>query len=83
MNKQHGKKSSNDWNKTQWQKYNPTHSDEYEKIPNWKTTEHDVIHGFPFKVFTSIHYRPAIQINRYLQEANILESITKEKTNLI
>ena len=41
------------------------------KIPNWKTPGHDGIHGFWFKKFTSIHDSLAIEMNRYLQEADV------------
>ena len=39
------------------------------RIPNWKTSDHDRIHGFWFKKFTSIHDRLALEMNRCLQGA--------------
>ena len=44
---------------------------------------HDGIHGFWFKKFTSIHDRPALEMNRCLQDAQVPEWITKGKTTLI
>ena len=53
------------------------------KLSNWKTPDHDVIHGFWFKKFTSIHERPAIEINRCLQGVHLPEWINKGNTTLI
>ena len=53
------------------------------KISNWKTSGHDGIHGFWFKKFTSIHDRLALEMNKYLQTANVLEWMTKGRTTLI
>ena len=41
------------------------------------------IHGFWFKKFTSIHDRLALEMNRCLQGAHVLEWITKGKTTFI
>ena len=41
------------------------------KISNWKTPDHDEIHGFWFKKFTSIQDRLAIEINRCLQGTHV------------
>ena len=41
------------------------------------------IHGFWFKKFTSIHDRQALEMNRCLQKADVLEWITKGKTTFI
>ena len=43
------------------------------KISNWKTPDHDGIHGFWFKKFVFIHDRLALEMNRRLQEADIPE----------
>ena len=43
------------------------------KISNWKRPDHDGIHGFLFKKFTSIHDRLALEMNRCLQEVHIPE----------
>ena len=53
------------------------------KIPNRKTLGLDGIHGFWFKMFTSIHDRLAIEMNRCLQEIDIHKWMTKGKTTLI
>ena len=53
------------------------------KISNWKTPGHDGIHGFWFKKFTSIHDRLALEMNRCLQDAQVPDWMTKEKTILI
>ena len=53
------------------------------KISNWKTPEHDGIHGFWFKKFTSIHDRLALEINRCQQDAQVPDWMTKGKTTLI
>ena len=53
------------------------------KIPNWKSPDRDGIHRFWLKKFTPIHDRLSTETNRCLQEANILEWMTKGKTTLI
>ena len=53
------------------------------KISNWKTPGHHGIHGFWFKKFTSIHDRLALEMNRCLQDAQVPDWMTKEKTTLI
>ena len=53
------------------------------KVSNWKTPGHDGIHGFWFKKFTSIHDRLALEMNKCLQTAHVLEWMTKGKTTLI
>ena len=50
------------------------------KISNWKTPDHDGIHGFWFKKFTSIHDRLALEMIKCLQTNKWM---TKEKTTLI
>ena len=54
-----------------------------QKIPNWKILGLDGIHGVWLKKFTSIHDRLAIEMNRCLQEADVLEWMTKGKIILI
>ena len=51
------------------------------KISNWKTPGHDGIHGFWFK--NSVHDRPALEMNRCLQGAQVPDWMTKGKTTLI
>ena len=53
------------------------------KISNWKTPGHDGIHGYWFKKFTSIHNRQALEMNKGLQRAHVLEWMTKGRTTLI
>ena len=53
------------------------------KISNWKTPGHDGIDGFWFKKFTSIHDRLALDMNRYQQDAQVPDWMTKGKTTLI
>ena len=53
------------------------------RISNWKAPGHDGIHGFCFKKFTSIHGRLALEMNRWFQDAQVPEWMTKEKTTLI
>ena len=48
------------------------------RISNWKTPGHDGMHGFWFKKFTSIHGRLALEINRYLQGAQVPLWMTKK-----
>ena len=43
----------------------------------------DGIHGFWFKKFTSIHDRQALETNKCLQTAHVLEWMTKGRTTLI
>ena len=50
------------------------------KISNRKKPGHDGIHGFWFKKFTFIHDRLALEINRYLQGAQVPKWITEGKT---
>ena len=52
------------------------------RISNWKAAGHDGIHGSWFKKFTSIHDRVAIEMNRCLQDTQVLEWMTKGKTTL-
>ena len=42
------------------------------KIPNWKTQGLNGIHGFRFKKFTFIHDKLAIEMNKCLQERDII-----------
>ena len=51
------------------------------KTSNWKTPGHDGIHGFWFKKLTS--NRLAQEMNRYLQEAEVPDWMTKGKNTLI
>ena len=51
--------------------YSSIHSEQHYKIPNWKTSDHDIVHRFSFKTFTSIHGRLAIEMKRCLQEADV------------
>ena len=53
------------------------------KIPNWKTSVHDGIHGFWFKKVTSINDKLAIEMNRCLQKVDVPEWMTKRKITLI
>ena len=53
------------------------------RIPNWKTSGHDGIHGFWFKKSTTIHGRLALEMNRCLQGAQVPDWMTKGKTTLI
>ena len=53
------------------------------RISNWKTPGHDGIHGFWFKKFTSIHGRPALEINRCLRATQVPKWMTKGNTTLI
>ena len=53
------------------------------RISNWKTSEHDGIHGFWFKKSTSIHDRLALEMNRCLQDTQVPDLMTKGKTTLI
>ena len=53
------------------------------KISNWKTPGHDGIHGFWFKIFTCVHDRLALDMNKCLQTAHVPEWMTKGKTTLI
>ena len=50
------------------------------KVSNWKTPDHDGIHGFWFKKFTSIHDRQALQMNKCLQTPHVPEWISKGST---
>ena len=52
-------------------------------LSNWKTPDHDGIHGFWFKKFTSIHDRRGLEMNRCLQGAHVPEWMTKGKTTRI
>ena len=52
------------------------------KISIWKTSGHDGIHGFWFEKFTPIHDRLALEMNKCLQTAHVLEWMTKGKTTL-
>ena len=53
------------------------------EISNWKTPDHDGIHGFWFKKFTSIYDRLAREMKRCLQGAHVSELTTKGKPILI
>ena len=53
------------------------------KVLNWKTPGHDGIHGFWFKKSTSIHDRLALEMNKCVQTAHVLEWMTKGRTTLI
>ena len=44
------------------------------KVSNWKTPDHDGIHDFWFKKFTSIHDRLALEMNKCQQRAHVLLS---------
>ena len=41
------------------------------RISNWKTPGHDGIYGFWFKKSTSIHDRLALEMNRFLHDAQV------------
>ena len=75
-------KSLKDSKKGRKRKYTWIHSEQHKKISNWKMSGHDIIHGFWFKKFTSVHDRLALEMNRYLQEADVSEWMTKGKTTL-
>ena len=47
------------------------------KMSNLKTPGNDGIHGFWFKIFTSIHDRLALEMNRCLQGAQVPDWMTK------
>ena len=49
------------------------------KISNWKTPGHDVIHGFWFKKYISLHDRFALEMNKCLQGAHVPEWMTRGK----
>ena len=53
------------------------------RISNMKAPDHDGLHGFWFKKFTSIHGRLALEMNRCLQDAHVPEWMTKGRTTLI
>ena len=53
------------------------------RISNWKASGQDIIHGFWFKKFTSIHGELALEMNRCLLGAQVPEWMTKGKTTLI
>ena len=53
------------------------------RISNGKTPDHDGIHGFWSKKFTSIHGRQALEINKCLQGAKVPKRMTKGNTTLI
>ena len=53
------------------------------RISNWKVSGHDGIHGFWFKKFTSLYGRLALEMNRYLQDVQVPEWMTKGKVTLI
>ena len=63
-------------------KYTSNYSKE-KKISNWKTPGYDGIHGFCFEKFTSIHDRLALEMNRWLQDTQVPDWMTKGKTTLI
>ena len=50
------------------------------KESNWKTPGHD---GFCFKMFTSIHDRLALEMNKCLQTTHVPEWMTKGRTTLM
>ena len=52
-------------------------------VPDWKMPGHDSIHGFWLKKFTYVHNRMAVEQRRCREKTNILEQMTKRKTNLI
>ena len=49
-----------------------------QKISNWKTPGHDGIHGFWFKIFTSIHDRLVVKVNKCLLRAQCPNGWQKE-----
>ena len=53
------------------------------KVSNWKTPRHDRIYDFCFKKFISIHDTLALQMNRWQQDAQVPDWMTKGKTTLI
>ena len=53
------------------------------RISNWKAPGHDGIQDFWFKKFTSIHGKLALEMNRCLQDVQVLEWVTKGRTTLI
>ena len=53
------------------------------RISSGKTPGHDGIHGFWFKKFTSIHSRLALEMNGYLEGAQVPDWMTIGKTTLI
>ena len=59
------------------------HKTTLKRISNWKAPGHDGIHGFWFQEFTSIPGRLTLEMNRYLQGAQVPEWMTKGKTTLI
>ena len=46
------------------------------KVSNWKASGHDGICGFWFKKLPSIHNRIALEMNKCLQGAHVLEWMT-------
>ena len=52
-------------------------------ISNWKSPDHDGIHGIWFKKVTSIYGRLALEMNRCLQGAQVPKWKTKGKNKLI
>ena len=53
------------------------------KLSNWKTPDHDGIHGFWCKKFASVHDRLAVEMNRWLQRTQVPDWMTKWNTTLI
>ena len=50
---------------------------------NWKMPRYDGIHRFRFKKFTTTHDRPALEMSRWLQEAEEPEWRIKEKSTMM
>ena len=53
------------------------------RISNWKMLGHDGMHRFWFKKCTFIHGRLALEMNRYLEGAQLPEWMTKRMNTLI
>ena len=83
MDKQYDKRTRRTGRRPEKRKYTSVYSERHLKISNWKIPGHDAMHGFWFKKFTSIHDRPALEMNKCLQRAHIPEWMTKGKTTLI
>ena len=77
------KKKKKKKKKAQGRKYPWIPLEQYSKNTKLENLGLDGIHGFWFKKFTFIHDRLAIEMNRYLQEIDIPEWITKGMTTLI
>ena len=83
MGKQYYKRARRTWRRSQSGNTHRFTQKILKRIANWKTPGHDEIHCLWFKKFISIHDRLALEMNRYLQGAQIPDWMTKGKTTLI